>query len=77
MRSRDARIADEREVTEAALAREAARRELEHQTRDRDEQRQVEKLRAMAALERETAAAEHAQMLEKRRQIEGLTPSRR
>jgi len=74
VRSRDARIEDERLVHAAALEREAARRELDNATKDRDEARQIEKLRAMAALEREGAAAEHAEVLEKRRQIEGLAP---
>jgi len=74
VRSRDARIEDERLVHAAALEREAARRELDNTTKDRDEARQIEKLRAMAALEREGAAAEHAEVLERRRQIEGLAP---
>lgn len=74
VRARDATIEDDGMLNRAALDRESARRDLEHETKDRDEARQIDKLRQMATLDREAAAAEHQQVLEKRRQIEGLSP---
>jgi len=58
------------------LQREADRIALMQSVKDQDEQRQIEKLRAMAAIDRESSAAEHAQTLEKRRQLEALDADR-
>jgi hypothetical protein len=84
---RDAAVAIELRATnlEAELAELRARRDLDLEDRARRErleidlaaareQQQLDKLRAMAELDRQIAAQEHAQELEKRGQLQGLSP---
>lgn len=84
---RDAALAIELRATklEAELAELRARRDLDFEDRQRRERleldlaaareaQQLDKLRAMAEIDRQTTAQEHAHELEKRSQLQGLSP---
>jgi hypothetical protein len=70
----EAELAELRSRRDVDLEGQEKRKRLELEMERIAEQQQLDKLRAMAELERQASAAEHAQALEKRAQLRGLTP---